>query len=88
MRAAKERRRLEGAAPDYPAALPHLRRQVIIIDYDQGMDVHMLNLYRSDRIDCYKVTADGEPWRERIGWARILEGLRKSMPRVMLPRCV
>jgi hypothetical protein len=28
MRAAKERRRMEGEAPEYPAALPHLHRRV------------------------------------------------------------
>ena len=29
-----------------------------------------------------KVVADGVEWKERIGWSKILAGLRKSMPRV------
>jgi hypothetical protein len=86
MRAAKERRRLEGEAPDYPAELPHLRRRVVVIDYDHGRVVHRLDLYRSDRIDCYRVVADGQPWKARAGWSAILAGLRKSMPRVASPR--
>jgi hypothetical protein len=86
MRAAKERLRMDGDAPDYPAELPHLRRRIVIIDYDHGRVVHRLDLYRSDRIDCYRVVADGQPWKDRAGWSVILAGLRKSMPRVASPR--
>ncbi len=88
MRAAKERKRIEGAAPDYPADLPHLRRRIVIIDYDHGRTVNRLDLYRSDRIDCYDVHVDGRPWKRRIGWTRVLEGLRKSLPRVLSPRSI
>lgn len=28
------------------------------------------------------VHVDGKPWKARIGWSKILEGLRKSLPRV------
>ena len=88
MRAAKERKRLEGNAPDYPPELPHLRRRIIIIDYDHGHEVHRLDLYRSNRIDCYNVNVDGKPWKQHIGWSRILTGIRKSMPRVLSPRAL
>ena len=86
MRAAKERKRLEGSPPEYPAEPPQLRRRIIIIDYDHGRTVHRLDLYRSSRIDCYNVHVDGQPWKSRIGWSRILEGLRKSLPRTLSPR--
>lgn len=36
MRNAKERKRLTGAAPDYPPMLPDLRRTIIVIDYEGG----------------------------------------------------
>ncbi len=88
MRAAKERRRLAGDPVERVPELPHLRRRIIIIDYDHGRQVHCMDLYRSDRIDCYDVEVDGKPWRQRIGWSRILEGLRKSLPRVLSPRSI
>lgn len=82
MRAAKEALRMAGPRPDYPPALPDLRRRLIVIDYDFGERIHTLDMYRTDRADCYRVVADGVEWKSRIGWSRILAGLRKSMPRV------
>lgn len=82
MRRGRERARLDGPVPDYPQALPELRRQIIIRDFDFGEKIHTLDLYQTDRVDCYRVVADGVEWKERIGWSKILAGLRKSMPRV------
>lgn len=62
--------------------LPELRRRIVIEDFDFGHQVHVLELHRSDRVDCYRVVADGIEWKRRIGWSQILAGLRKSMPRV------
>ena len=62
--------------------LPHLRRRIVITDYDFGEKVHTLDLYRTGRVDCYAVHVDGQPWRASMGWSRILAGLRKSLPRV------
>lgn len=82
MRRGRERARMlrpiEERAPD----LPDLRRRIVIEDFDHGHHVHVLELHRCDRIDCYRVVADGKPWKDRIGWSAILAGLRKSMPRV------
>ena len=82
MRIGRERARmarpLEERAPD----LPDLRREIIIIDHDFGERMHRLALYKTDRVDCYRVEVDGRPWKNRIGWSAILAGLRKSMPRV------
>lgn len=82
MRAAKEAKRMAGPAPDYPADLPDLRREIIVIDHDFGRQEHRLLLYRTNRRDCYRVEVDGRSWMDSIGWSRILAGLRKSLPRV------
>lgn len=82
MQAGKAAAPMNGPAPEYPRELPELRRRIIITDFDFGERVHTLDLYRTSRIDCYKVHVDGKPWKARIGWSKILEGLRKSLPRV------
>lgn len=81
-RAAKARLRLERPAPGYPPELPLLRRTIIVIDYDFGVVEHRLDLYRSNRRDCYRVVADGAEWKRRAGWSRVTEALRKSFLRV------
>lgn len=83
MKRGKERaamaREPRGRMPD----LPNLRRELIVIDYDTGEPVtHTMHLYRSDRVDCYRAVADGKPWKDRIGWSKVLAGLRKSFQRV------
>jgi hypothetical protein len=81
-RAAKERIRLDSPAPDYPTELPYLRRRIVITDYDFGEVTHTVDLYRSGRIDCYRVVADGIEWKKRAGWSTVLEAIRKSFIRV------
>lgn len=64
--------------------IPDLRRIIEITDLDSGEPVtHKLELYRSDRIDCYKVFVDGKLWKKRIGWSQILAGIRKALPRLI-----
>jgi hypothetical protein len=71
-----------GRMPD----LPLLRREVIVIDYDSGQPVtHTLHLYRTARVDTYRIEADGKPWK-RGGWTAALAGLRKAYPRLPSPR--
>lgn len=85
MRRGRDAARLASPAPEYPAELPSLRRRIVIEDFDFGHRVHVLELYKTDRIDCYRVVSDGVEWKDRIGWSRIVAGLRKSLPRVMSP---
>jgi hypothetical protein len=66
-RAAKERLRLDGPAPEYPPDLPLIRRRVIIVA-------------RSGRIDSYDVSADGVSLG-RMGWALALVFVRKAFIR-------
>lgn len=81
-RAAKERLRLEGPAPDYPPDLPLIRRRVIVEDYDTfGMVRHEFILARCGRIDCYQVSVDGKTLPGRMGWSRVLELVRKAFIR-------
>lgn len=82
MRHGADSARMASPAPDYPVNLPDLRRRIIIEDFDFDHRVHVMELHKTDRIDCYRVTVDGKPWKDRIGWSQILAGLRKSMPRV------
>jgi len=82
MRRWSDAERMALPPPDYTPELPALRRRIVIEDFDFGHRVHVMELYKTDRIDCYRVVADGKPWKERIGWSQILAGLRKSMPRV------
>jgi hypothetical protein len=79
---ARMARPLEDRAPD----LPLLRREVIVIDYDTGSPVtHTLHMYRTRRVDTYRIEADGRPWKCG-GWSVATAGLRKAYPRVPSPR--
>ena len=82
MRKTKERKRLEGPAPDYPVELPELRKKIIVTNYDFEEEKHIFELYKSGRIDQYRVLVDGELWKDCIGFSGILAGIRKSMPPV------
>lgn len=82
MREAKDRKRIEGPASDYPPVLPMLRRKIIIEDLDFGIVRHEINLYRTNRIDLYNMEVDGRPYASGIGWSRILEIIRKQFLRV------
>ena len=66
-----------------PQNIPELRRIIEITDYDSGEPItYKLELYKTDRIDCYKVLVDGKLWKKRIGWSNILAGIRKALPRL------
>jgi hypothetical protein len=76
------RNRLELPERDYPIELPDLRRRIVVEDYDLGETVrHEILLYKSNRIDCYRAVVDGQEIAGRIGWARILEKIRKAFLR-------
>ena len=75
--------RKERQPVDYPLELPKLRKIIVVIDFDFGKTVHILRLFRPGNIRQYRVEVDGRPWKDRIGLARILTGLRKAMPGVI-----
>ena len=64
-------------------SIPELRRTVIVIDWDFGRTINRMDFYKNDdRIDCYDVETNGKPWKQKIGWSRSLEWLRKAYPRI------
>lgn len=83
MRAAKAKKREAGELPERTPQLPELRRRLVIEDFDYGHQIHVMEFFRTNRIDCFRVVVDGVEWKKSIGWSRALAGLRKSMPRVM-----
>jgi hypothetical protein len=66
---------------------PLLRRRITIEDFDGGEPTwHVIELFRTPRIDSYRAVIDGREWNSRIGWSRVLDGLRRAMPRLASPR--
>lgn len=83
MRRAKERKRLEGEAPIYPAVLPQKRREIIIRDFDFGKrERKIVMLKYRDRNDQYIVEVDGKRWDKPAGWTFIVDQIRKAYPRI------
>lgn len=81
-RGAREEKRIDGIHPEYPSELPELRRLIKITDYDTSTPItHQIELYRNNHIDCYNVWTDSKLWKQRIGWSKILEGLKKVLLR-------
>ena len=70
---------------------PELRRRVTIEDFD-GVEprMHVIELYRTNRIDSYRASIDGNPWtpfgRTRVGWSVVTDALRRAMPRLASAR--
>ena len=85
MRAARDAARMASPAPEYPPELPSLRRRIEIVDYDFGERRHVIELYRTNRIDSYRVVADGVEWKARCGWSAVLAGIRRALPRLASP---
>lgn len=65
---------------------PRLRRRITIEDFDGGQaSTHVIELFRTSRIDSYRAVIDGREWKARVGWSRVLDGLRRAMPRLASP---
>lgn len=65
----------------------HLRRRITIDDFDSGeLRTHVVELYRTTRIDSYRAVVDGVEWQPRIGWSRVLDGMRRALPRLLSAR--
>lgn len=87
MRRGRERASL-ARGPRISYEVPDLRRVITITDHDTGQPVtHMVELRKSRRIDVYRVSVDGKPWRA-CGWSAVLAMLRKAYPRALSPRAI
>lgn len=90
--AEQRKRRTRSEVPEAeqrPAAWtpPLLRRRIVIEDFDRPDPVrHVVELYRTTRIDSYRAVIDGQEWKSRVGWSRVLDGLRRAMPRLASSR--
>jgi len=66
---------------------PELRRRLIVEDYDTGEVMRtVIDMHATRRIDCYRVTVNGIAHAGRPGWTRVLDMLRRAMPRKCSPR--
>jgi hypothetical protein len=74
---------------------PHLRRRITIEDFDGPEPrAHVVELFRTARIDSYRAVIDGQEWtpiiggcaRKTVGWSLVLDRLRRAMPRLASPR--
>lgn len=66
---------------------PKLRRRITIEDFDGYEPVtHVIELHRTSRIDSYRAVINGREWKPRVGWSRVLDGLRRALPRLASPR--
>jgi hypothetical protein len=46
----------------------------------------VIDMHRTSRIDCYRVAVNGIAQAGRPGWSRVLDMLRRAMPRKCSPR--
>lgn len=66
---------------------PVLRRRIVIEDFDgPEPQTQVIELFRTTRIDTYRAEVNGQPWQPRIGWSRVLDGLRRALPRLASSR--
>lgn len=83
MKRGRERAAMARTPRGRPPELPHLRRMVVVTDYDTGEPIsHELKLFRSGRVDCYVAEADGQPRAGRVGWSKALAWVRRAYQRV------
>jgi hypothetical protein len=66
---------------------PQLRRRITIEDFDGAEPAaHVVELFRTRRIDCYRAVIDGKPWkplgRTLVGWSVVTDAMRRAMPRL------
>lgn len=86
----REQRRAECAENEQRQAAwqpPQLRRRVTIEDFDgEEPHIHTIELFRTSRIDSYRAVVNGTEWKASIGWSRVLDGVRRALPRLLSPR--
>lgn len=87
MRRGKDRARMLRPSTEYPAPLPELRMRITVERFDFGEDRHVFEMRKTNRVDTYRVSVDGQPWK-RAGLTGVLEGIRKACPRVLSPRAL
>ena len=61
---------------------PHHRARVTVENFDTGTPrITVFDLFATRRIDSYRIAVNGVERPQRMGWSRLLEQVRLSMPR-------
>lgn len=78
--AAKARKRLADPPPDYPAPIDYTRpvKRITVEDLRTGRRNELTLFISTRRTDQFRVQVNGEPWKEAIGYSRLMAGLRKA----------
>src|SRR3546814_18596983 len=85
MRRGRETARMSRPMPERPPDRHALRMEIIVRRYDCGESIaHTFAFHDRARVDLYRITCDGEPWRDGIGLSRAIALIRTAMQR--LPR--
>lgn len=86
MQAGRQRARDAASPGDRPPDLPDVRMRITVERMDTTQPQrHVFELHTTRRVDVYRVTVDGQPWRS-TGLTGVLEGLRKACPRRLSAR--
>ena len=68
---------------------PHHRARLTIENFDSGTPkVTVFDLFATRRIDSYAIAVNGVERQQHMGWSRLLEQVRKAMPRKCSPRWI
>lgn len=80
---AEARKRMAAPPPDYPVAPDCAKpvRQLVITDLLTNESHTFILFISPHRIDQFRVEVDGQPWKERIGWSRIMAAVRRRQAR-------
>ena len=64
-RTAREEKRINGIHPEYPPELPVFRGLIEITDFNTGTPITLrIELYSSNRIDCYNIWRVCGLWKD------------------------
>ena len=79
MNNAKERKRIESTAPEYPAIWPDLCFRITIELYWIIPEKHVFECYKTNDKRLFRVMVDGKLWKWKTGISRIMADVRKSI---------
>jgi hypothetical protein len=77
---AKASKRMSLPTPEYPYLLDYKKpiKEITVKDFRNG-ETNVLTLYHCrKRKDMWRVTINGLPWKDSIGYSNIMAAIRKS----------
>ena len=88
MNAAKERKRMASPPPDYPAELPYMPYQLILLNWEFELAVTQVDFIRPSRgrrIDSFMMEIDGIRHPQPMGLVRGIRYFAEQIPRARAP---